>query len=61
MKADPKFSQGARLERSAFRNMLRRRLTHLSLGDQNEVRRALAWVDQRRLRYDRAKGGLGKK
>lgn len=59
-KSNPQKSAGARLERNSFRNYLRRELKKLPLGDQNQLRVALAWVDARRSRYDRKVGGLGK-
>ena len=59
MAADPKFSAGARLERRAFRNYLKRKLVGgynpiIQIGD------ALDWVKKRQARYDRKAGGLGK-
>lgn len=59
-KPDSKYSAGARLERAAFVRHLRSRMKHINLGDANEIMKALAWVDQRRLRYDRKPGGLGR-
>lgn len=61
-KADPKESLGAREERAAFREMLRRRIKRCH---DNDARRAfedaLAWVMGRQARYDAAPGGLGKR
>lgn len=61
MPANPLTSDGARQERKAMRAFLRRRLVALKAGPEyQEVERALAFVDQRRKRYDVATGGLGR-
>jgi hypothetical protein len=56
-KADPKTSDGARVERAAFRQMLRRRI---KLDASPLLTSLLDWVLQRQERYDNAPGGLGK-
>lgn len=63
MKADPKVSAGARLERAAMRNYLRRRLKTavLTMHATEELEILLKWVLNRSRRYDREAGGLGKK
>jgi hypothetical protein len=53
--ADPKTSAGARLERKACREYLRRLFTRTQSDD---VQQALAWVLKREKRYDRRPGGL---
>ena len=63
-KADPKESEGARLERRAVRDRLRRMIK--AYGDikhtAHEVLRVeLYWILARQDRYDKVKGGLGKK
>ncbi len=64
-KADPLFSAGARLERAAFREHLRTRITAWSVcgskGTEADVLTAvLKWVQGRQKRYDKRPGGLGK-
>ncbi len=67
-KADPKVSQGARLERAAFRNYLRR-LYNVANIQEEDVQRSravilgqcLEWVLTRQKRYDKESGGLGRK
>ena len=63
MKADPKFSEGARAERKAFRDKLRRELKHYSeLEEEGQILgELLQWVMDRQKRYDPKPGGLGKK
>lgn len=62
MKADPKESLGARLERKAMRAYLRRQLsiegTNTATG--RALHAALDWLLARSARYDRKAGGLGK-
>lgn len=59
MAADPKFSAGARLERKAFREYLRRLIKrHGTCAVTDD---ALAWVLKREERYAVRPGGLGKK
>lgn len=58
MAADPKTSAGARLERKAFRDYLRRQLKATGSGD---IQRALDWVMKRESRYGPKVGGLGRK
>lgn len=69
MKADPKVSEGARLERQAFRAYLRRlRAVNAkhdagsawAQAERNVIAVALNWVLTRQKRYDRRKGGLGR-
>lgn len=56
MAADPKSSEGARLERRSIREYLRRAIkSRKSLAD------ALAFVMTRQSRYDKKAGGLGRK
>lgn len=57
---DPKFSAGARLERKAFRDYLRRQLAKSSAAG-NPARaweKAIEWVLARQQRYDKREGGL---
>jgi hypothetical protein len=62
MKADPKFSEGARMERKAFRDRLRRSLKDtLTPPAQAVLQEELDWVLSRQKRYDSKPGGLGKK
>lgn len=53
---DPKYSEGARYERKAMRQMLRRRLA----ANPHDValNELLTWVLNRQKRYDPDKGGL---
>jgi hypothetical protein len=60
--ADPKTSQGARMEREAFRKYLRRQRILAPAPDVGDaIDKILNWVNGRRKRYDGAAGGLGKK
>ena len=65
MKADPKFSEGARMERVAVRNRLRRMIK--KYGEAGNISHAetlgieLQWILDRQKRYDKVPGGLGKK
>jgi hypothetical protein len=62
MSADPKTSSGARLEREAMRRYLRRALCKAPSAEAfKSLEGVLAWVMQRRARYDKASGGLGRK
>jgi hypothetical protein len=63
MKADPKFSEGARAERKAFRDKLRRELKNYSeLEEEGQILGVLLqWILARQKRYDKVPGGLGKK
>lgn len=56
MAADPKRSEGARLERKSIREYLRR-----ALKRGGSVAAALAFVMTRQQRYDKKAGGLGSK
>lgn len=62
--ADPKLSEGARLERRAtrahLRSVLRQLETGVALSPQAVVRGILDWTLNRAKRYDKAPGGLGK-
>ena len=62
MAADPRTSEGARAERRAFRDYLRRQIsiegTNSELG--KGLNASLKWVLMRQARYDKAKGGLGR-
>ena len=59
MAADPKRSEGARLERKAFRSHLRRRLAKASgAGEKDALDKTLKWVLTRSERYDKKAGGL---
>lgn len=66
-KSDPKLSEGARLERAAFRVYLRRQLNTMKIPGIMPTARDLAlqaaldWVLARQKRYDKKSGGLGKK
>ena len=51
MAADPKTSAGARLERKAVREYLRRQIAR---GKQGSLDAVLDWVLKRQERYDRA-------
>ena len=55
MKADPKVSLGARLERKAMRAYLRRAIRHRKTLDD-----ALEFVLTRQERYDQKPNGLGR-
>lgn len=63
-KADPKLSEGARLERRAtrahLRSVLRQLETGVALSPMAVVRGILDWTLKRSQRYDEAPGGLGK-
>ena len=65
-KADPKTSEGARVEREAFRRYLRRELRsrHEVSGTTSPthaaLQAALAWVLDRSKRYGKRPGGLGR-
>jgi hypothetical protein len=63
MPADPKASAGARAERKAFRDYLRRQIKSDSVFDdpQAALEAVLTWVLKRQERYDKATGGLGRK
>ena len=63
MKADPKFSEGARLERDAMRDYLRRKIKKLwdNTSERETLEGALNWLLARQKRYDKQEGGLGKK
>lgn len=64
MPADPKVSEGARLERRALRAYLRRAIAQAPGGELGTEAQALrivhAWVRTRQARYDKRAGGLGK-
>jgi len=64
MAADPKTSAGARAERKAFRDYLRRQIVIANkvspLLQVSTLERAVAWVLTRQKRYDTKAGGLGK-
>lgn len=60
-------SDGARRERKAMRAYLRRQRRSLEgtttdywAGHLDAMANILAWIDQRRARYDKRVGGLGK-
>lgn len=59
MPADPKYSAGAREERRAFRNYLRRQLKK-SPPPAGILLNAIEWVLKRQQRYDKRAKGLGK-
>jgi hypothetical protein len=65
MKANPFKSAGARAERAAMRGYLRRRIRKISEIEQPmglmRLEEVLAWVLTRQSRYDKRKGGLGRK
>lgn len=56
----PAHSEGARLERRAFRNMLRRRLSSAlkTASGTDAYQDTLDWVLARQKRYDKKAGGL---
>lgn len=67
---NPQISEGARLERAAFRNYLRRKInaliksSHGMFGDfidTSDFVTVLNWVLARQKRYDKKTGGLGRK
>ena len=62
MKADPKESEGARLERAAVRSRLRRMIGYYGVGHlaRSVLGVELDWILERQKRYDGRKGGLGK-
>lgn len=60
MPTDPKKSEGARLERRAFREYLRRQLQKAPPPG-GILLAALDWVLKRQDRYDGRAGGLGRK
>lgn len=60
-KADPKTSQGARMERKSVRSYLRRKLNVVKDAQASaSLVEVLDWVLTRQRRYDKAGGGLGK-
>lgn len=61
--ADQKYSAGARTERQAVRNYLRRQVSihGTNRAEGRVLQGALAWVLTRQKRYDKKPGGLGKK
>lgn len=65
--SDPKKSEGARLERRAFRDYIRRRLKKSNavadggVSSARELSAALEFVLERQDRYDPKPGGLGRK
>lgn len=61
MPADPLKSAGARAERKAFRDYLRRQIKAVGEDHSNELEIALTWVLKRQSRYDSQTGGLGRK
>jgi hypothetical protein len=65
VKANPLLSAGARLERAAFRNRLRRMIEKWARSECNRREEAtlvfeLKWIEGRQKRYDKRPGGLGK-
>ena len=58
-KMDPLKDEGARMERTAVRRYLRRRLKEGLIVVNIGV--MLEWIDKRRKRYDKASGGLGRR
>lgn len=69
-RADPRTSEGARLERAAFRRTIRRRLkalpqfvlaSHHENGMRSALEDLLSFVEGRRSRYDARPGGLGRR
>jgi len=52
------FSAGARYERAALRNMLRRRMRRVATLYQPAYAEIIDWVLARQKRYDKRKGGL---
>lgn len=61
-KAEQAFSEGARYERAAIRQYLRRRLRDMNtLNITGEIHTVIEWVLARQKRYDKHPGGLGKR
>jgi hypothetical protein len=60
MPADPKFSAGARYERKAFRERLRRMANAHADGsiERAVYEKEVAWVIARQQRYDKRRRGL---
>lgn len=58
MAADPKTSAGARVERKAFREYVRRLIA--ASGPQIDGEKVVAWILKRQQRYDGKAGGLGR-
>ena len=55
------YSAGARYERDAFRDYLRRFMKRMESGSEYDtVREVLAWVLKRQARYNKKPKGLGK-
>lgn len=66
-KADPKLSEGARLERKAVLTYVRRKRRKmgetfggLALGEAVVLDEVIAWMVQRESRYSARPGGLGR-
>lgn len=57
----PERSEGARYERKAIRNYLRRQIANERTENQKVLEVVLDWVLTRQKRYDKKTGGLGKK
>lgn len=64
MKANPLLSEGARMERDAIRRYLKRTIKAIQSFDSkqcvSDFNLILNWVDARKVRYNKKKGGLGK-
>ena len=68
MKADPLYSEGARVEREAIRAYLRRQIKSYdqwpddddAIAQHSALSLVLNWVLARKKRYDKRPGGLGK-
>ncbi len=58
MPADPLRSEGARLERKAVREYLRRKLARMGKEHDGSVNEVLAWMLAREKRYSKRPGGL---
>lgn len=60
--ADHAKSEGARYERAAYRNRLRRQIKRAVMTDDAKVLQTeLDWVLARKSRYEKVPGGLGRK
>ncbi len=62
MAAPPERSKGARMERRAFLRYLRRQLRQAGTEEaRSAISQAVAWVLDRRRRYESRPGGLGRR
>lgn len=60
-RADSKLSEGARMERAAFRRYLRRQIAeYIPVDMRVSLELALKWVLAREKRFNARRGGLGR-